>query len=350
MITVKNLSVRLGAFSIERVNLSVRRGEYFVLLGPTGAGKTVLIESVAGLHRINEGGIWMDSAEVTRWPPEKRMVGYVPQDYALFPFLDVRGNILFGLKKKGAQRGGMEEKVGVLSRLLGISTLLERKVDTLSGGEKQRVALARALAPSPRILLLDEPMASLDVKTAKYLRLELKRIHQELGITTIHVTHNLAEAEELADRMAIMNSGTIEQVGTPREVLFHPESEVVADFLGKPNILNCDACVSLGYGLVGALCGKMSIVLPQRRSKIQKIALFPHDIYVSKNRPPGPDLNRFRGVVTEIRPFSTLMRLHVQVGEQSLLAELPREVFEDLDIVVGNEVYLILKLRSLKVY
>jgi len=350
MISVKNLTVRFGDFSLKDVNLNINDREYFVILGPTGAGKTILLECIAGLHRIRRGGIWIDGDDVTYLPPEKRRVGYVPQDYALFPFLDVRENIIFGLKKKDGERYEAERKVDELAHLLGISNLLNRSVRTLSGGEKQRVALGRALATSPRMLLLDEPMGSLDVRTAKYLRLELKRIHGELGITTVHVTHNLLEAEEMAGRIAILNTGMLEQVGTPEEIFFYPQSQIVSDFLGTPNILNCDECRVLGHGLVEAICGDMTIVLPRRSHDIKKIALFPQDIYVSRTKPPGPDLNRFKGIVTDIVPFSSLMRLHIKVGENNLLTELPKDIFEDMDITVGQEVFLILKLRSLKVH
>ncbi len=350
MISVNNLSLCVGAFHLKDLNLTINDREYFVILGPTGAGKTVLLECLAGLHRIRKGEIWIDGEEVTLVPPERRRIGYVPQDYALFPFLNVKENITFGLRKKNSEKNEAEKKASDLAHLLGIYHLMDRNVRTLSGGEKQRVALARALATSPKMLLLDEPMGSLDVRTAKYLRLELKRIHEELEITTVHVTHNLLEAEEMAGRMAILNMGRLEQVGTPEEIFFYPQSQVVSDFLGTPNILNCDECIPIGHGLVEAICGKMSIILPHRTGEIKKIALFPQDIYVSKSRPPGPDLNRFKGVVKEVVPFSSLMRLNIRVDDIDLLTELPKDIFEDMNIALGQEVYLILKLRSLKVY
>jgi molybdate/tungstate transport system ATP-binding protein len=229
VIEIKNVSVHLGNFSLSDLNFSIDDREYFVVLGPTGAGKTILIECLAGLQRFMKGEIWVDGNNITTLPPERRKVGYVPQDFALFPFLNVVENITFGLRGKSIEKNEMKEKVKSLSNLLGIFHLLNRDIRTLSGGEKQRVALARALATSPQILLLDEPLNSIDVKTSKYLRLELKRLHGELGITTIHVTHNLIEAEEIADRMAVLNMGKLEQVGTPEEVFFYPQSETVSD-------------------------------------------------------------------------------------------------------------------------
>ena len=274
----------------------------------------------------------------------------MPQDYALFPFLNARNNITFGLGSKRGRRTAIDLEVEKLAHLLGISHLLDRDVRTLSGGEKQRVALARALAPSPRILLLDEPMGSLDVRTSKYLRLELKRLHAELGITTIHVTHNLLEARELADRLAILNMGRVEQVGTLDEVFFYPQNEAVTDFIGTPNILDVDRCTNLGHGLIEAMCGGMPIVVPYDGTVAKKIALSPRDIYISTTKPPGPQLNRFEGTVMGIQPFSSLMQLKVGVGGNILLAELPRDLCEEMEMQVGQKVFLILKLRSLRVH
>jgi ABC-type Fe3+/spermidine/putrescine transport system ATPase subunit len=274
----------------------------------------------------------------------------VPQDYALFPFLNARNNITFGLGSKRGRKKEIDLQVERLAHLLAISHLLDRDVRTLSGGEKQRIALARALAPSPRTLLLDEPMGSLDVRTSKYLRLELKRLHTELGITTIHVTHNLLEARELADRLAILNAGRVEQVGTLDEVFFYPQSEAVTDFIGTPNVLDVDYCTDLGHGLTEAVCGGMPIIVPYDGTVMKKIALFPRDIYISTTKPPGPQLNRFEGTVLEIQPFSSLMQLKVGVGNNVLLAELPKDLCEEMDIRVGRKVFLILKLRSLRIH
>jgi ABC-type sugar transport system ATPase subunit len=350
MIEINDLSVHVGDFALHNIDLQIADREYFVILGPTGAGKTVLLESLAGLHRCRGGTIWIDGADITSVPPEGRQIGYVPQDYALFPFLTVAGNITFGLRGRDRTQKTIKKKADTLARLLHISHLLDRDVGTLSGGEKQRVALARALATSPRILLLDEPLGSLDVRTAKYLRLELRRLHEELGVTTIHVTHNLIEAEEMADRMAILNMGAVEQVGTPEEVFFDPRSETVADLIGTPNILDCDRVKPIGHGLVEAMCGNMSIILPLHDGGIKKIALFPRDIYVSASKPPGPELNRFQGVVQDIQPFSSLTRLTVKVGKNRLLAELPKDIFEEMGIKTGQEVFLILKLRRLRIH
>jgi len=350
MIEIKNLSIHLGNFSLSDINLTIGDKEYFVILGPTGAGKTILIECIAGLHRINKGEIWIDENNMTGLPPEDRAVGYVPQDYVLFPFLNVVENIAFGLRPTKYSRNEIKERVETLSSLLGISDLLNRDTRCLSGGEKQRVALARALAPSPKVLLLDEPLGSLDLQTAKYLRLELRRFHQELGVTTLHITHNQTEAEEIADRIGILNMGRLEQVGSPEEVFFYPRNEIVSDFIGAPNILDCDYCHNLGQGLMEVNCGGLNIILPHDGNMVRRITLFPRDIYISNTKPPGPRVNRFKGVITSIKSSGATVRLEVKVGENALLAEMPHHIFEDMDLTVGKEVFLILKLRRIKVY
>ncbi len=348
MIKIKNLSLQLGNFCLRDINLTIGDKEYFVILGPTGAGKTVLLECIAGLHRIKRGEIWIDQNEVTHLTPEERNLGYVPQDYVLFPFLNVFENIAFGLTQ--TKKPEMQERVKTMANLLGILHLLDRDTRTLSGGEKQRAALARALAPSRNILLLDEPFGSLDLQTSKYLRLELRRIHNELGITTVHITHNQVEAEEIADRIAILNMGRLEQVGEPHEVFFYPENEVVSDFIGALNILDCDYCRTLGQGLVEVDCRGLRIVLPHDGDSVQRVALFPRDIYISDTQPPGPEVNRFKGTVASIGPSGAMVRLEVKTGENILLAEMPRDIFEDMDLTVGKEVFLILKLRRIRVF
>ncbi|MBI4284777.1 MAG: ABC transporter ATP-binding protein [Chloroflexi bacterium] len=349
MIKIRDLSLTLRDFSLRDINLTIDGGEYFVILGPTGAGKTVLLESIAGLHTIKHGEIWVDGVEITHLPPEARRLGYVPQDYVLFPFLNVIGNITFGLDHTAPARSAREKQAKELANLLGISPLLDRDVRSLSGGEKQRVALARALAISPRLLLLDEPFNSLDLQTAKYLRLELRRIHLTLGITIVHVTHNQVEAEEMADRLAIIKAGRLEQVGRPHDVFFYPENEAVSDFIGALNILDCDSCRPLGSGIVEVTCDGMHVLLPHDGAAVRKIALLPRDIYVSERQPPGPQVNRFKGTVTGIKSLGAAVRLEVMVGSRTLLAEMPHDIFSEMDLKVGQEVFLILKLRRMRV-
>ncbi len=202
-----------------------------------------------------------------------------------------------------------------LADLMGISHILHRDTRSLSGGEKQRVALARALAPSPGILLLDEPLGALDLRTAKYLRLELRRIHRELGLTTIHITHDLMEALEMADRVAVIQNGQVEQVAGPEEMLFYPEGEKVADFIGAPNILDCDYCRDLGQGIMEVGCGGLKLTVPHEGGAIRKVAILPRHIYVSETRPPGLSVNGFQGIITDIRSVGNMVKIWIDVAE-----------------------------------
>jgi len=287
---------------------------------------------------------------VDKVPASKRGVGYLFQDLVLFPHLDVTANIAYGLEVQKQSQSEIDTRVQELLQLMKIKHLSSRYPKHLSGGEKQRVALARALALLPKALLLDEPLSSLDVRTSKYLRTELKQLQKELGITTVYVTHDLTEAEEIADRIAIIQHGHMEQVGAPNEVFFYPKNERVSDFIGAPNILDCDYCRSLGQGLLEVDCGGLPIVIPDDGNTVQRIALFPRDIYVSETKPPGPGVNRFKGTIASIKSFDDAVRLEIRVEERKLLAEIPHHIFEDMDLAVGKEVFLILKLRRIKAY
>ena len=350
MIEIKDLSLELGEFALRDINLTIGDGEYFVILGPTGAGKTVLMECIAGLQRVKQGRIWFDHRDITHRASEERGVGYVPQDYVLFPFLNVVDNIAFGLRQAKYSRQEVRERVADLAGMTGIAHLLQRDTRSLSGGEKQRVALARALAPSPRVLLLDEPLGALDLRTSKYLRMGLKHVHRELGLTTIHITHDLMEAVEMADRVAVIQSGRVEQVAEPEKMLFFPGSEGVSDFIGAPNILDCDYCRSLGQGVMEVDCGGLKLHVPYEGGSIHKVAILPRHIYVSETMPPGPGINRFQGKITGIKLSASAVRIWIKVGEKSLMAEVPHYIFEEMDLAVGQEIFLILRMRRIRVY
>jgi molybdate/tungstate transport system ATP-binding protein len=231
---VENLSYKLGNFKLDNINFKVNQGEYFILLGQSGSGKTLLLESIAGFNAV-EGKINFEGRDISEFSPENRDVGFVYQDFALFPNLNVRENIMFSGRYKHVENP--EETLHDLADFLGLVPLLDREIDNLSGGERQRVAIARALFSKPKILLLDEPLSAIDPTFRNSIMKFLKDIHRKYNLTTIHVTHNFREASYLADRIAIVMNGQIKQIGAAAEVLNNPANIEVAKFLGFKNIL-----------------------------------------------------------------------------------------------------------------
>ncbi|SFR47285.1 thiamine transport system ATP-binding protein [Halogeometricum rufum] len=226
-----------GAAALRDVSLSISEGEFFTLVGPSGCGKTTTLRLVAGLETPTEGVVRFDGTDVSGVPTEDRDVGVVFQNYALFPHMTVRENVAYGLKFGGPPAGTtVDERVGDLLEMMDIAGMGDRDPDNLSGGQQQRVALARALAPEPDVLLLDEPMSALDARLREQLRRSVKRVQKELGVTTLYVTHDQEEALAVSDRVAVMNGGRVEQVGTPQDVYRRPETEFVATFVGDNNV------------------------------------------------------------------------------------------------------------------
>lgn len=345
LIELKNVS----KYVLSDMNLIVNDKEILVLVGPNGAGKSTVLNVVAGLVDYR-GQVFFDGVNMDHVPAHKRGIGYLFQDLALFPHLTVAQNIAYGLKAQGYHDKVVNDRVAELMNALHITRLKDRYTMNLSGGEKQRVAIARALAPFQKILLLDEPTASLDAQTAKYLRAELCALLKALEITAIFVIHDLLGAEEIADRIAIIHKGRIEQVASPKDILFQPKTNTVYEFIGMPNILDCDQCRVLSSGLVEVISGDMRMVLPYEGDLISKIAISPHDIYLSDTKPPGPALNRYTGSVVEVVPLRSIVRIKVSIGRNTLMAELSREAFDEMNLEIGNEVFVIVKMRRLRYF
>ena len=227
-----------GVVAVDGIDLHMPPGEFFTMLGPSGCGKTTTLRMIAGFERPTSGRILLDGSDVARVPPHRRNVNTVFQSYALFPHLDVAGNVAFGLEVPEARRRTSRRAgVGEALELVNLAGFAGRKPAQLSGGQQQRVALARALVLRPRVLLLDEPLGALDARLRKNLQVELKALQSELGITFVFVTHDQEEALTMSDRIAVMNKGSVEQAGTPREVYEEPRTVFVADFLGVSNLL-----------------------------------------------------------------------------------------------------------------
>src|SRR5919108_5481476 len=238
-ISLERVSKRFGpVLAVEETTLDIRDGEFFSLLGPSGCGKTTTLRMIAGFEVPDEGRILLRGADVTTVPPNRRNVNTVFQHYALFPHMSVADNVAFGLELKKIPRGDRRDRVAQMLKVVQLEGMEKRKPSQLSGGQQQRVALARALVNRPAALLLDEPLGALDVKLRKQMQLELKRIQAELGTAFFYVTHDQEEALAMSDRIAVMNGGKVEQIGSPREIYEHPETAFVADFIGSLNALD----------------------------------------------------------------------------------------------------------------
>jgi len=222
---------------LNEVSLKIKRGEFVTILGPSGCGKTTLLRMIAGFETPTAGSIKLNGDNITKIPPYKRPMNTVFQRYALFPHLNVYENVAFGLQLKGVKQKEMDEMVVEALHLVGLDDFEERNVDQLSGGQQQRVAIARAVVNKPEVLLLDEPLSALDMKLRKEMQLELMRMHKELGITFIFVTHDQEEALTMSDTVVVMNGGVIQQMGTPKHIYDEPVNTFVADFIGESNII-----------------------------------------------------------------------------------------------------------------
>ena len=239
IIEIKHVSKWFGDKQVlDDVNLNVKKGEFVTILGPSGCGKTTLLRILAGFEMATEGEFLLEGADITQTPPHLRPMNTVFQRYALFPHLNVYDNIAFGLKLKKTKSSEIEEKVRRALKMVGLTDYEHRDVNSLSGGQQQRVAIARAIVNKPQVLLLDEPLAALDLKMRKDMQMELKEMHKTLGITFIYVTHDQEEALTLSDTIVVMSEGVIQQIGTPTDIYNEPENCFVADFIGESNILN----------------------------------------------------------------------------------------------------------------
>lgn len=344
-IDLKNISMHV----VKDLSLTVEDGEVMALVGPNGAGKSTVLNVIAGLTNY-KGEVYFDGKRMDLIPPHRRGVGYLFQDLALFPHLTVEGNIAYGLKVQGYKNSVTADRVDDLIKAFHIEKLKERYPQNLSGGERQRVAIARAVAPFQKILLLDEPTSSLDAQTAKYLRTELGSFLRKRGMTALFVIHDLLGAEEIADRIAIIHKGRIEQVARPDDIFFTPRTRAVNEFIGMPNILSCEQSRILSSGLIEVDCGGMRIILPYEGNTIRKIAIPPHDIYISDTKPPGPALNRYTGEILEIIRLGSVARIKTLVGQNELLAELPSDILEEMKLEAGQKIHVIVKLRRLRYF
>lgn len=230
-----------GTKAVNETSLNIEKGEFVVFVGPSGCGKSTLLRMIAGLEDITAGEIALDGTIINKIDPSERDVAMVFQNYALYPHMTVYNNMAYGLKNRGISKQDIEDKVNEVAKLLEIDQYLSRKPSMLSGGQRQRVAMGRAIVRNPKIFLFDEPLSNLDAKLRNQMRLEIKKLQRQMGVTSIFVTHDQTEAMTLGDRIVVINNGIVEQVGTPKDIYSKPNTKFVAEFIGSPqmNIFNC---------------------------------------------------------------------------------------------------------------
>jgi len=348
MIRIKNLYVDLKDFRLQDINLAVSEGEYFIILGPTGAGKTVLLESIAGLYPIKSGEVWLKGREATRLEPEKRGISIVYQDHVLFPHLSVKDNITFGLKLHKQTKEETKAALDWVVELLGISHLLNRKPDTLSGGEQQKVALARALGIKPEVLLLDEPLSALDPETREGVQKELRRLHNQLKVTTIHVTHDFEEAIALGDHIAVLGEGSIKQVGTPEQIFRQPNSEFIARFAMARNIFTGEVIGRDNGSATFRTKGTELAVVTDFRGKLHA-SVRPEDILISNEPLQSSARNCFGGTITNIADRGSTLYLTVNLPPD-FICLVTRRSFEEMELAEGKKVYITFKATAIHIF
>lgn len=347
MIRIESLSRSWDDFSLRDISFEVNEGEHFVVLGPTGCGKTLLLEIIAGFHFPDRGHIFLKNRDITFDPPKKRGIGFVYQDYMLFPNMTVRDNIAYGLKAKGLKGKIIEGKVEELAGLLGIEHLLDRFPRKLSGGEAQRTSLARALSIDPKILLLDEPLSALDPNLRSDIRSEISGLLKSRGTTTIHVTHSREDAIVMGDRIAIMNDGRIVQTDIPDKVFRHPSSRFVAEFVGVENIFRGTALRKehLAYFKSKGI----TLITTSNVTGEAYASVRPEDIIISLSKMDSSARNCIKGEVKELIDMGGIMRVMVDCG--ALFAvNITQASCEEMGISFGQDVYLIFKAQNVNLF
>ncbi len=348
LLEIDDLHINLGEFYLNGVSFAIEKGDYLNIIGPTGAGKTILLESIIGFWAPDQGRIFVQGKDITHELPERRRIGIVYQDYALLPHFTVFKNIAYGLKK--IQKHGIDEKVKAIAASLHIDHLLHRKPDTLSGGEQQRVALARALIVEPRLLLMDEPFSALDPQTRKEARILLKRAIRERGTTVIHITHDLADAWALANKVAVLKDGKCLQFGALEEVFNRPSSRFIADFVGA-NILEGEVKASgPGGSTVGVNGFKLVCSDEVKVGSGVQVAIRPENIVVTKKSPADPSArNALAAVLEGIVSEGQTCVLQLRSCQTLLNVLVANNALERLDLHEGDEVYAMIRHDNVRI-
>lgn len=349
MLKIEQLSKRLGDFTLCDISFHVTEGEYFVLLGASGVGKTVLLETITGILPVDSGSIMLYGRDITHEKIQRRDIGLVYQDQALFPHLSVRQNIAYGLNSRTRNRTEVTSTVNRLAEEVEVTHLLERNPTTLSGGEAQRVALARVLAMQPKCLLLDEPLSSLDIGSRSEMRALLRRINRK-QITMIHVTHDYEEAISLAMRVGIMENGKIVQVDTPQQIFMHPKSEFVARFIGIRNFFLGELYKDTpGSGTSAAFktSGLQFSVLTDEEPGEGNVIIRSEDVTISKESSSSSARNEFEGTIIDIANARLGIEVIVDIGVE-IAALITQDSVSRLDLGFGKKVFVSFKASAVK--
>jgi putative spermidine/putrescine transport system ATP-binding protein len=341
-LALNNVTKSFGTFTaVDRVQLNVPHGTFVCMLGPSGCGKTTLLRMIAGLDTPSSGSIVLDNSDITAIPTHKRDLGMVFQSLALFPHLTVGENIAYPLRIRAAAREAQKKRVDELLSLIHLTGYADRPVNRLSGGQRQRVAIARALAISPKLFLLDEPLSALDAKLREAMQVELRQLQQQLGITTIVVTHDQREAMTMADTVVVMNGGQIRQAASPMEIYRRPADRFVADFIGSTNLLEVTADSSGRAAVLGHVVE--GIVLPDGLAKAT-ISVRPEDVHLT-----APGGGAISGKVPFIRDLGGTIETFLDLsGTQVIAVSTPRErpavnIGQEIGVRLSPDVCVVLK-------
>lgn len=345
IIQIKNVSKIFGGSvkAVDEVNLEVNRGEFFALLGPSGCGKTTLLRMLAGFEVPTHGEVIVDGHDMSKVQPNKRPINMVFQSYAVFPHMSVEQNVAYGLKMDRRPGAEIKKRVAEALDLVKLGGYGKRMPDEMSGGQRQRVALARALVKRPSVLLLDEPLSALDAKLREAMQLELVRLQKTVGITFVIVTHDQSEALSMANRIAVMNAGTVQQVAPPTTLYEQPANRFVADFIGKINMIDGDA-VSAGEGQVKVTAPMIGdVTLGGTATGKVALAVRPEKIFVSETKPSDPAVISVKGKVGEVAYFGSYSNVFFDIG---LPAPLQADIsnvssdIEEITFTAGEEYWV----------
>lgn len=347
---VRDLCLNVGGFELSRIELKAEKGDYLALIGPTGSGKSLLLETIIGFYRPEKGRIILEEKDITDLPPNMRQISIVYQDHMLFPHMDIFENIAYALRKKVRDKKQIEAEVRQIVRVLGISELLYRKPATLSGGEKQRAALARSLVVRPKLLLLDEPFSALDARTREKLREMLKKAISEYSTTVLHVTHDFEDVWTLANRVVVIRRGEVMQTGDPESVFKRPSPDFVAEFLGT-NVLK---------GKVKALEGKLTVIEAEEGLEIYSsdpaelgeeiaVSIRPEEIILARETVESSARNILRGNVTGVFKKEHLVVVEVKMGNAEIKAVITPTSCEMLGLEPGRETYAVFKASNARI-